>query len=314
MKPYYILSCDGGGTRGKLIAQYLFNIEVEMGIKIADKFDMFAGTSTGALISILLAVKKMSAKDICNLYDVKTFKRIMNKSMWDELLDNFQTCPKYDGKGKNEIICETFQNIKFHSTDNKQLVVTAYDIENRKSKVFASYECNEDLSCSDVAAASTAAPTFFPAHEIKDASDKNEPSYSSYFIDGGTFANDSSLIALSKAKEYLRNRGQENRPIKILSIGTGIKSKPINGKKAMNYGGIDWLRHGLISILMDETIIHEQIDCLLRENDSFVRINGKLDNVDESIDNTSTTNMLNMIKLADKWWNKFGDSTIKLLS
>src|SRR5690554_4752392 len=54
---FRILSIDGGGIRGVIPAMVLTAIEEKAGRPIADLFDLIAGTSTGGIIAVGLAVR-----------------------------------------------------------------------------------------------------------------------------------------------------------------------------------------------------------------------------------------------------------------
>lgn len=62
-----ILCLDGGGVRGIVTLQALKSLEEEVGGKCIDIFDMFAGTSTGAIIAGALAWG-VSVDDLIKLY------------------------------------------------------------------------------------------------------------------------------------------------------------------------------------------------------------------------------------------------------
>ena len=305
---YYILSCDGGGVRGTIIAYILYKYEREMQktntkFTIYDKFDMFAGTSTGAVISALYCMFKKSSEQILNYYNVHLFEQIMNKSMIDRIFHNYQFKSKYTEHGKIKVYSDILKDVKFKNTE-KQLVIPTYDIQKQCAKIFTSYECNESLKTSDVIQATTAAPSYFPAHKIECANNQNEQKYCSYFIDGGTIANDPALIAYSKAKNYLKSVGKENTEIKILSLGTGYKNDNIDVDKVKNSGGLIWATHGILEVLNDESIITQQLKCLM-EPKNYLRINFELQDVSNSFDDTSSENYDKMIKLAKYIWYKY---------
>ena len=46
-KQIFLLSVDGGGVRGKIVATFLALLEKDLGATIYNTFDFFAGTSTG---------------------------------------------------------------------------------------------------------------------------------------------------------------------------------------------------------------------------------------------------------------------------
>jgi uncharacterized protein len=63
-----ILALDGGGVRGVITLHVLSALEERLGRPAAEFFDMFAGTSTGAIIAALLAFKRLTASEILDLY------------------------------------------------------------------------------------------------------------------------------------------------------------------------------------------------------------------------------------------------------
>jgi patatin-like phospholipase/acyl hydrolase len=54
--PIFILSIDGGGSRGVIPANVLNFIEREEKISVREAFDFFAGVSTGALVAAYLPI------------------------------------------------------------------------------------------------------------------------------------------------------------------------------------------------------------------------------------------------------------------
>ena len=64
----HILALDGGGVRGIVTLRMLEAFESRFGVRAADFFDLFAGTSTGAIIAALLAFRAFSASEILALY------------------------------------------------------------------------------------------------------------------------------------------------------------------------------------------------------------------------------------------------------
>ena len=60
---FRILSIDGGGLRGIIPVKILQHIEIITGKPIYQSFDLFAGTSTGGLISAGLTVSDPKKED-----------------------------------------------------------------------------------------------------------------------------------------------------------------------------------------------------------------------------------------------------------
>ena len=62
-----ILALDGGGIKGVLAAAFLDTVETATGKRIADHFDLVAGTSTGGIIALGLGLG-LSAREIVEFY------------------------------------------------------------------------------------------------------------------------------------------------------------------------------------------------------------------------------------------------------
>ena len=105
--PIFILSVDGGGSRGVIPANVLNFIEREEKISVRDEFDFFAGVSTGALVAAYLArnVGNME-RLVTHGYSSESMTKIFDKSIWDKLLGRMQNQPKYDGVNKRAYIDE----------------------------------------------------------------------------------------------------------------------------------------------------------------------------------------------------------------
>src|SRR2546423_11943635 len=63
-----ILSIDGGGIKGVFPASFLASIEDALGDRVANYFDLIAGTSTGGIITLGLGIG-LSAKEILTFYE-----------------------------------------------------------------------------------------------------------------------------------------------------------------------------------------------------------------------------------------------------
>ena len=76
--------CDGGGVRGAATSAFLKRVqETFLGeTKVADKFDMFVGSSTGSLIAALLGTLRFDVDEVIELYlkQVKVGFKLINES------------------------------------------------------------------------------------------------------------------------------------------------------------------------------------------------------------------------------------------
>ena len=81
---FSILALDGGGVRGIYAAQLLAKIEQSLGAKIADCFDLIAGSSTGSIMAGA-AVAEIAMADIVNLFENETASIFRKRSFITDL-------------------------------------------------------------------------------------------------------------------------------------------------------------------------------------------------------------------------------------
>ncbi|KAL4431288.1 hypothetical protein ABPG75_006544 [Micractinium tetrahymenae] len=75
-----ILSMDGGGMKGMATVRLLRELERHTGKRIHELFDLVVGTSTGGLLAVALALRKMSLDECEHIYKVlgrRVFSRIV---------------------------------------------------------------------------------------------------------------------------------------------------------------------------------------------------------------------------------------------
>ena len=269
-----VLSIDGGGIRGIIPCAVLAELERLTGKPVSDMFDLMAGTSTGAILASMLnvsdpktpAVPKYSASDIGKMYADNGPKIFMRRggllstvaSVFDE---------SYSQRGLEEILKDYLGDAELVDT-RTELLVTAYDIEQRKPFYFLSrlakiHPERENFRLRDVARSTSAAPTYFEPNLLVW---KDTPRVA--LIDGGVFANNPAMLAYTEAHELLRlkqQRKQKNQkefetfqaargwlpnvaPLRrrndmfMLSLGTGQVTLPYKYEEAREWGLAKWLR------------------------------------------------------------------------
>ena len=291
-----VLSLDGGGIRGAATAEFLKLLEKKLGRSLYETFDMFAGTSTGGIIAVALGVAKMKGPKIAELYNYKNGNTIMNKSTWDRMLGVVQTKPKYNGKGKRKVLREYFGKRLLSSAKKPTLVVT-YDVVKRKSAVLKSTDKKRILAV-DAVDATSAAPTYFPTAKVGQK----------WLIDGGVIANNPAMCAYAEACKMW-----PGKEIKVLSVGTGSNTRAIDGKASQGYGALEWFRHDLLGIVMDESVVEYQMKTIMGKK-KYLRVNSTLDYVNDDMDDCSHGNIDNLKRLGKEWFERFGDQAKELLS
>jgi len=306
MKKVRILSIDGGGIRGIIPAVILAYIEEELqrktkndAARLADYFDMIAGTSTGGILTTLYLMpddkqrSKYQAKEAIELYK-KHGKDIFDKN-------RTLTGAKYSEKGLERILKEKFGNFRLSET-RKHCVITAYDITNRDAVFFTTPEAknskDRDYYMRDVARATSAAPTYFTPTKITPLSGNPELC----LVDGGMFANDPSLSAIVEARKT--DFPSQSKPnfenLYVVSVGTGKVEKPYEYDKARKWGLLLWIKP-VIDILMSSSAevtgyqvqkIFEAIGCAK----NYERIEPALGEASTDMDNASNNNIANLEK------------------
>ncbi|KAL6222566.1 hypothetical protein ACLB2K_005958 [Fragaria x ananassa] len=145
-----VLSIDGGGIRGIIPGTILSFLESKLQeldgeeARIADYFDVIAGTSTGGLITTMLTApdeKKrplFEAKDIVPFY-LKHCPRIFPQSS-RRIMRMFSLIgPKYDGKYLRKMLREVLGARRLHETVTR-IVIPTFDIKLLQPHVFSTFE------------------------------------------------------------------------------------------------------------------------------------------------------------------------------
>lgn len=295
-----VLSLDGGGIRGAASAEFLKELEAKLARPLAEVFDLFAGTSTGAIIAAALGAEGMTAEQIASLYEPDNAEKIMNKSLWDRAAGLIQSKPKYDGKGKRATLERYFGTTTLGQARRHTLIVT-YDVGARVSAVLKSHHPEHaSIRVVDAVDASSAAPVYFPTVNVAGR----------WLIDGGVVANNPTLCAYAEAKLLW-----PNEELRILSVGTGKRTRPISGPASREWGAIGWMTHDFLGVVMDESVVEYQARTLI--GDDHLRVNSELTEetqVLDDLDETSKSNVENLKRLGRRWFSQFGARAVDLVN
>ena len=240
--PFTVLSIDGGGVQGIFAAAMLAHLEADHGIRIAERFDLIVGTSTGGIIGLCLGAD-MSPQEIVELY-VREKDTIFPGSRRRALrrpVALFRS--KYRPNGL-EIALRSVLGDKLLCDSVVPLVVISYDIGQRVPHLFKTphhHRLVRDwrVPMWQVAMATTAAPTFFPAYEL--------PNEYVRLVDGGVWANNPSMVGVAEAVSLF---GQSLDNIRLLSLGA--TSSTTLRERQLDHGGlIQWVRSpSVVNVLM----------------------------------------------------------------
>ncbi|MEM9858900.1 MAG: patatin-like phospholipase family protein [Bacteroidota bacterium] len=312
-KKVRVLSIDGGGIRGILPGVILRRVEEKLITasngeikRIADAFDLIAGTSTGGILACAYLIPekigsqtpKFTAQQAVDLYlergddifDV-SFKQKL-KSLGG-VIDE-----KYGADELEDALKDNFGDTKLKDL-LKPCIITSYDIRNRNAFFFRKQRANDkenNFLVRDVARATSAAPTYFETARVKNDLGSPFP-----LIDGGVFVNNPALCAYSEARNLNFPERGINKPtakdMVIVSIGTGSIKKSYEYKKAKNWGLVEWIQP-IIDIMMSgnsETVDYhlKQIYDTLPTSDKtdYYRLEPQLGTASSDMDDASVENL-----------------------
>ena len=288
---------DGGGVRTLASITFLKLLEEKLGVKIHEKFDFFIGTSAGAISCLALASKNFSAIDLEKIWAPNNLKKTMQSSSWELRLGLLQSNPKYTNVGKREVLKKYFGKTILGES-NKPVAVLSYDIQKRSPVLFRSYDKEDkDISLVDVGDATSAAPIYYPTAKVG----------SRYLIDGAIVANHPVLHGYVEAKKLF-----PASEIRVLSVGTGLSKRSLNGEASMKWGIVGWLMHDLFGLMVESSLDHELAGEIIGEH--YLRVNSAINSVNRRLDDRSSSNIQRVVKMGEDWWEQFGDRTVKLLS
>lgn len=318
-----VLSIDGGGVRGiipALIVQDLMrrlhHLEGWRTGGVAGRFlrsrralpaatayfDLFAGTSSGALLTLGLAgARPFDPHEIVSIYRDQAQEIFPPRRFAATGTVRQAFTVKYDHLPLEDLLAATFGDHLLGDC-HANILVAAYDTDHRSPFFFKHYThqacrrnaalCAEaaeyrDFHLRDVARATTAAPTFFEPARITAIDGKQYT-----LVDGALAANNPALSAYVEARKLYRDA----RRYIIVSIGTGRSSREYPWETIRRWGYLDWVSplHGaplnaMFSDGQSETVAHA-LKQLPRVE--YFRFNTDLpDSVSEMIDDTRPENI-----------------------
>jgi patatin-like phospholipase/acyl hydrolase len=254
-----IISIDGGGYLGLATAAFIEGIESHFNTSLHQEFELFCGTSTGAVIVLGLAAG-MKGKDIVDLY--KTLgEKVFQKRRNVPLLA--RRCPgvfraRYDLEPLRTALNNTFGQLTLGDllSTGKKILVTSYSVSTGQPRLFKT-DHSSQLSLhnrylvADIALASAAAPTYFPLASVTNPANN----VTEVFCDGGVVANHPALLGFAEAVCELQIAPHD---VKVLSISTPRADLAEPSTKNFDRGVFAW-RRSLPAILVDSPskISHE---------------------------------------------------------
>jgi patatin-like phospholipase/acyl hydrolase len=223
-----ILSIDGGGIKGVFPAAFLAAIEDDIGSPVADYFDLIVGTSTGGVIALGLGLGFSSA-EILHFYEHYGPTIFRSQPLLGPLRSVI--APRYSPAPLERALREQFGERRLGES-KKRLVIPSLDLEAGEVYIYKTahhprFQRDYKASVVDVALATAAAPTYFPAHRLGSGTP---------LIDGGVWANNPTGLAVVEAIGTL---GWAAESLRVLSLG--CTTTPVGSKRgALSFGLGGW--------------------------------------------------------------------------
>jgi predicted acylesterase/phospholipase RssA len=325
--PIRILALDGGGMRGVMTARILVELERLSGRPIAGLFDVIAGTSTGGMIALGLTKPgpdgkpALTAQGVLEVY-IEHGRRIFPRAAfrplgWEQLrasrpivAQRFGALARparygnarYSSIGLNALLVEMLGTTRL-SEAMADVIVPSYDWKAGRAVVFRSRGARNgdfiDPTMVQVALATTAAPTYFPAFRLR------APDGDLVLIDGGLVANNPTSVAYYEALYQAHAMGRSDPDFLVLSLGTGRPPEEIPTYQEL--WSRNWLRMGMgmLGVMFDGTseIVDELITEVIRPKQPasrYWRLNTDLRGVRLNLDDASAGQLEKLVVLAER--------------
>ncbi len=232
-----VLALDGGGVRGVISIAFLERIEALLAehaggpVRLADRFDLVGGTSTGAIIATAVALG-LSARDLKALY-FELAPRVFRRSRLRLALIQ----ARFDAAALRREIESVVGDSRLDTPDLRTaLAIIAKRLDtggawivsnNPRAKYWETppdgrYIGNRHFRLADLIRASTAAPYYFEPQEIAIAPGRPP----GLFVDGGITPHNNpalALLQLATIPAYGFGWPVGAERLRIISIGTGAR-------------------------------------------------------------------------------------------
>jgi uncharacterized protein len=233
---FQILALDGGGFRGMFSAAVLARLEEDLDVRIVDHFDLISGTSTGGIIALGLGLG-LSPRQILEFYTEHGPRIFRDRSRMRGLRHLARA--KYNAEPLRAALTEVFGERTFGES-TKRLVITSYNIAADDVYLFRTphlpgLKRDWREKAVNVALATSAAPTYLPGMPLDGAR----------LVDGGVWANNPAMVALTEAVGPL---SVPLDAIRVFSLGTTTDVR--HRHRRLDRGGLlPWARDA-VEVLM----------------------------------------------------------------
>lgn len=304
MRVQRILTIDGGGIRGLVSAIWLDALQRRLDAAgkgaLHERFDLVAGSSTGALVAAALGIGMPPARivDLYESFGEEVFPGAAER-LWSRVTRSFSqglSAPRYSPRGLERVLKRVFGERTLGSVSPRTMAI-AYDTVTRHPLFFKSFKPEHaDIPLWEVCRAATAAPSYFPAHLATVERRRRA------LIDGGVVANNPTACAIAEAVRL--NDDASLQGIVLLSVGTGQTTRPIPEREATTWGALEWAIP-IIDVLFDGSAdsVHYIAQQILGEAHYF-RMQTPLVRGYDDFDNVDRTNLAALRRTAEAYLDR----------
>jgi len=233
---FQILSLDGGGLKGLFQASFLAGWEEAKGRRITEYFDLITGTSTGGIIALGLGMG-FSARELLDFYVTEALAIFPPSALAG--LKHYVSV-KYDAGGLEAALAKHFGTKKLGESKVPLIIPSYYpkynDVYLFKTPHHRRLQNDYRELVVDVARATSAAPTYFKPYEAENGVE---------LVDGGVWANNPVMIAISEAMGYF-----EVPQANVAALRIGTTTEAISLNKHPDSGGMVTMAKAAIDFMM----------------------------------------------------------------
>lgn len=238
---FQVLAIDGGGVRGIFAAALLAGLEEDLERPVGDLFDLVVGTSTGGIIALGLGAGLTPAA-ILDFYVSEKDRIFANRLGWRTLRHPFAA--KYGPQRLQAAVRQVFGEALLGES-RLPLVIPSYNLGENDVYLFKTphhdrLRRDHKVPMWQVAMATTAAPTYFPAFRLLGDHVR--------LVDGGVWANNPAMVGVTEAVSMF---GCDLKDIRLLSVGTTMNMRT-RGTQLDNAGLLRWISSPtVVDVLLD---------------------------------------------------------------
>jgi hypothetical protein len=228
---YHVLALSGGGYRGLYTATVLAQLEAALGHPLAAHFDLICGTSAGGLLGLGLAAE-IPAVELKALFEEHGSRIFGCRTLWRQMV-GFWWRAKHSSEGLRAVLNERFGELTIGDLKHR-VVVPAVNYSTGRGQFFKTphhptIELDHQMTLTDVALATAAAPVYFPLSRNRRG----------VFADGGLVGNAPGFIGLHEVRTFLAP-GEKDICVRVLAVGTMSVGATVRGNATLDRGFLRW--------------------------------------------------------------------------